>query len=58
MDLFHVCDRGARRSLYDARGIFCCYVCPVCEDDKRRRYRADVLTDPNYEADEAIDDEF
>lgn len=58
MDLFHVCDRGARRSLYDARGIFCCYVCPVCEDDKRALWRPEVLTDPNYEAEEAIDDEF
>ena len=57
MDLFHVCDRGARRSLYDARGIFCCYICPVCEDDKRARWRPEVLTDPAYEAEEAIDDE-
>lgn len=51
----HICDRGARWALHDARGIFCCYVCATCEDEKRSRYRADVLEDPNYEADEAIE---
>lgn len=53
----HACDRGARWALHDARGIFCCYVCPTCEREKRSRYRVDVMTDPNYEASEAIDEE-
>lgn len=51
----HICDRGARWPLHDARGIFCCYCCDTCEDEKRSRYRLDVLQDPNYEADEAIE---
>ncbi len=51
----HVCQRHERRDLLDARGIFCCFVCDDCEDEKRRRYRPDVLEDPNYEADEAIE---
>lgn len=51
----HVCQRGARWPLHDARGIFCCYVCDDCEDEKRSRYRLDVLQDPNYEADEPIE---
>lgn len=54
---FHLCDRGQRRALHDARGIFCCYVCDLCEGEKRRRYRADVFTDPNYETSEEIDEE-
>ncbi len=53
----HVCPRGSRWALNDARGIFCCYVCDDCEDEKRSRYRLEVLEDPNYEADESIDDD-
>jgi hypothetical protein len=46
-----------QRPLYDARGIFCCYICDRCEQEKRARYRDDVLTDPNYQAEEPIDEE-
>ncbi len=46
-----------RRAAYDARGIFLTYVCDQCETDKMSRYRSDVLTDPNYEADEPIDED-
>lgn len=53
----HVCERGRRWALHDARGIFCCYVCDACEADKRARYRAEVLTDAGYEADEAIEED-
>lgn len=44
-----------RRPRYDARGIFLCYTCEKCHDAKMARYRPDVLTDPNYWADEAIE---
>jgi hypothetical protein len=50
------CGSGqTRHDLYDARGIFCTFICDACEDEKRARYRPDVLTDPNYEASEPID---
>ena len=44
-----------RRPLYDARNIFCTYVCDACEGEKRSHYRADVLNDPNYWHDEPIE---
>jgi len=44
-----------RRALNDARGIFCGYVCDRCEAATRRRFRPEIFTDPQYEADEAID---
>ena len=47
---------GTRFPMYDARGIFLTYACDNCEVEKRLRYRPDVFTDPNYEADEPIDD--
>jgi len=40
---------------YDARGIFLTYTCDRCHAEKMRKYRPDVLTDPNYYADEPID---
>jgi len=55
LDPFHTCSRGSRWELRDARGIFCCYVCDTCEDEKRSRYRADVLSDPGYWADEPVE---
>jgi hypothetical protein len=51
----HECKPGETWALYDARGIYCCKVCEVCEEDKRARYRADIFTDANYWADEDID---
>jgi hypothetical protein len=41
----------------DARGIFLCYACDRCRADKLRRYRPDVLTDPDYWHDEPIEPE-
>lgn len=41
----------------DARGIELARVCPKCQREKLARYRPDVLTDPNYWADEAIEGE-
>ena len=54
------CDCGSgldRRKLIDARGIFCCYVCAECLVGKSLHYRSEVMTDPNYEADDLGDDE-
>ena len=47
-----------RREEYDARGIFLCFTCAECRDSKLSRYRPDVLTDPNYWADEQIEDDY
>jgi len=52
----HQCDRGQSRPLTDARGIFCCYICPQCEAEKRSRFRVAIFTDPNYEADDLCED--
>lgn len=41
--------------LNDARGIPCARVCIKCLDYVSARYRPEVMTDPNYEADEPID---
>ena len=47
--------------LKDARGIELAKVCQHCETARwaelRATYRADVLGDANYEADEAVEDE-
>jgi hypothetical protein len=42
---------------HDARGIPLCRVCPKCQAEKLKRYRPDVLSDPNYWADEAIEED-
>lgn len=42
---------------YDARGIELCRTCNQCRVEKLKAYRPDVLSDPNYWADEAIDDD-
>lgn len=50
------CGSGLPRfELFDARNIFLTFACDKCERAKLKRYRPDVLTDPNYAADEAID---
>ena len=40
---------------HDARGIFLCYTCSKCYDERMSGYRQDVLTDPDYWHDEPID---
>lgn len=45
-----------RHAEYDARGIFLTYVCNACVAEKLRGYRPEVLTDPNYETTEDIDE--
>jgi len=42
---------------YDARGIPLCRTCPKCHARKMKGYRPEVLEDPNYEADEAIEED-
>jgi hypothetical protein len=52
------CGSGKERwPLYDARGIFCAYVCDKCEDKVRAKYRPEIFDDPAYEADEPIEPE-
>lgn len=48
-----LCGSGKpRRALTDAAGIFCCFVCDDCETEKRRAYRPEIFSDPNYESTE------
>jgi hypothetical protein len=41
----------------DARGIPLCRVCTMCRKKKLSRYRPEVLTNSNYDADEPIEPE-
>jgi len=43
---------------YDARGIPLCKVCYNCREDKLSKYRPEVLTNPQYECDEPIDEDY
>jgi hypothetical protein len=43
--------------LEDARGIYVSRVCKKCEQEVKSKYRADIFTNPNYYADEAIEPE-
>ena len=41
-----ICNCGSgkpRYELRDAAGIFCCYVCEECENDKRERYNPGIF---------------
>jgi hypothetical protein len=40
---------------YDARGIELCRTCDQCHDEKMKRYRPEVRSNPNYWADEEIE---
>lgn len=54
------CPCGSGQSSWwerDARNIPLCRVCPKCRTEKLKRFRPEVLADPAYEADEAIDPE-
>lgn len=41
----------------DARGIPLARVCPSCKQAKLSRYRPEVLANPNYSADEQIEED-
>lgn len=47
-----------RRDLYDARGIFCCFVCDKCETQKRAKYRPEIFVDTDYETTEDVEDDY
>jgi hypothetical protein len=56
-----ICDCGSdleADKLFDARGIYCCRYCPKCEKKKKNSYKQDVLTNPNYECDEQIEEDY
>ena len=44
-------------AVHDARGIFCCYVCDACREEKLAGYRSDIFSDSNYDCDEPIDED-
>jgi len=44
------------RALIDARGIFCCYVCDSCEEERRAKFRPEIFTSL-YETDEPIEED-
>jgi hypothetical protein len=55
-----ICSCGSglpRYPLRDARGIFCNYVCDVCEKQKMKAFRPEIFDDPNYETEEPIDED-
>lgn len=55
-----ICDCGSGlmpSPHHDARNIFLCYACERCWSKKLAGYRPDVLTNPNYEADDLGDDD-
>jgi len=42
---------------YDAQGIFLCYVCDECREEKLGQYRPEILTGyTQADVDEAIED--
>lgn len=43
--------------LYDARGIPLVRICLDCRDEKLSTYREEVLSNPDYYADEPIEEE-
>ena len=52
------CGSGLEKDAeYDARGIFLTYACGMPGEQKLGSYRSEVLFDPNYWADEAIDED-
>ncbi len=42
---------------FDARGIYITRCCDECWAEVKKGYREDVLSNPNYECDEPIDEE-
>lgn len=50
------CGSGeTRRPLYDAREIFCAFVCDKCEESVKAKFRQEIFENPDYWADEDID---
>jgi len=54
------CPCGSKKpceALYDARGIFCAFVCDDCEEETRKRYRSEIFTNSNYVCNEPVEPE-
>jgi len=50
------CGSGYTASpVYDARSIFVFFACKKCDAEKRKAYRPEIFTDPNYETSEDIE---
>ncbi len=49
------CQPSSYSSEHDAKGIYLTRVCARCRDAKLSTYRPEVLTNPQYQADEPID---
>lgn len=45
-----------REKQFDGHGIFLCYTCEDCEEEKMSRYRPDIHE--RYECDEPIDEDY
>lgn len=50
-------DVATLEEAHDARGIYIGKVCRYCKARTLAKYRPEVLSDPNYEATEAIEPE-
>lgn len=46
------------RELLDARGIFVGFCCDDCEATLREKFRPEIFTDPNYVAEEQIEEDY
>ena len=55
MEHIHECRVGEREAQYDGYGIFLCYTCPECYEEKMKQYRRDIHE--RYECDEPIEEE-
>ena len=52
-----MCNSGLyHEPIYDARGIYVASVCTKCMDTLSK-YRPEIFTDPNYAADEPIEED-
>lgn len=60
MSDLHYCRHEGQESWweYDARGIELAKVCTRCRKAKLSIFRKEILSNPNYEADEDIEAEF
>lgn len=55
------CPCGSGRESWwenDARGIPLARVCSSCKEEKLSKFRPEVLTNPQYETDEPIDEDY
>jgi hypothetical protein len=43
--------------IYDARNIYCGRACEKCRKEHMAGFRPEVFTDPDYEADEPIEED-